>query len=205
MPNVFGLAVFLVTVFPRGHEEEFTSAYLQDPFSMNVILDSVQALFANTFLIGAIQDTSAFGYSTLGLIISVILLPLFYFLFRRDRKLLLTLGVYLLVTFTFYCAIYTGGVRQWGMVFIFFICLLEIRKIGDYKTDWIAWAVVVVFGGFNLIHGVKATYRDIDQPFTNAEMTANYIKENIPEPVPIIAINKFEATPVIGYADRKFL
>jgi hypothetical protein len=31
-----------------------------------------------------------------------------------------------------------------------------------------------------------------------------FIKEKIPEKVPIVAINKFEATPVIGYARRNF-
>ena len=45
---------------------------------------------------------------------------------------------------------------------------------------------------------------DINIPFTNAKVVGEFIEAKVPEKVPVVAINKFECTPVIGYAKRKF-
>jgi hypothetical protein len=89
------------------------------------------------------------------------------------------------------------------MGFVFFISLLEIRNI-DFRKEWLASLLLSISGFFNMIYGMKAMREEVRLPFTNAEKTGLFIKEKVPVRVPVVAINKFEATPVIGYAERKF-
>lgn len=39
-------------------------------------------------------------------------------------------------------------------------------------------------------------------PFSNAEAAGAFIKEKVPQEVPVVVINKFETAPVGAYADR---
>lgn len=123
--------------------------------------------------------------------------------FKPHKKLILTFGFFVVMMMSFSFFIFLGGIRQWGMGFVFFIAMLEIRGY-DIKKEWLAGAIIGVFCLFNVIHGVKAVKEDIKIPFTNAEKTGWFIRDKIPPRVPVVAINKFEATPVVGYADRKF-
>ena len=200
----FGFLVFVLTVYPRGNEDDFSRAYLQEPFSVDVLLNSFQGNFANTYLIGSISDTSAEGWTIVGLILSLIVLIGLVSVFWQRKKLLLTWGLFALGFYLFNVVIYSGGVRQWGMIFIFFICLLSLYDLKLEKKDWLMISLVSIFGLFQLVHGAKAIHFDATKPFTNAKAAGEFIKEKVPAEVPVVAINKFENTPVLAYAERKF-
>ena len=55
-----------------------------------------------------------------------------------------------------------------------------------------------------IVHNGRAFYKDFHSPFSNAIHAGAFIKEKVPDQVPIVAINKFEAAPVVGYAGRPF-
>ena len=53
-----------------------------------------------------------------------------------------------------------------------------------------------------MIQGIKALITDAQIPFSNAQEVGRFIKENIPDNVPVVVINKFETAPVGAYAGR---
>ncbi len=200
----FGFLIFVLTVYPRGNEEDFSRAYLQEPFSIDVLLNSFQGNFANTYLIGSISDTNAEGWSLIGLILSLVVLLGLVSVFWNRKKLLLTWALFAIGFYLFNVIIYSGGVRQWGMIFIFFICLLSLYDLKLEKENALMLSMVSIFALFQIVHGVKAIYFDATKPFTNAKSAGEFIKEKVPAEVPVVAINKFENTPVLAYAERKF-
>lgn len=197
-----GLLFFIISVFPRsaGHVGKTSSKQLG---IWDKVLTSFQGNLSNTYTIGSTNDTFTYGWNALGLLFSLFCLVAIYFLFRNHKTLRNTFFIYLAMMISFSILFFLGGIRQWGMGFVFFIVLLELRGLDIKKEMWAA-AIVAVFAGFNIVHNIKAITEEIRLPFTNALAAGQFIKEKIPERVPIVAINKFEATPVIGYADRKF-
>jgi len=171
-------------------------------------------MFANTFWIGSIPDTNVFGVSGFGLVLSVIVLASLIFFFRKEKNLLWTLLFFVIGYFVFLITIYTGGVRQWGTFFIFFLLLLHLyfsknthsggttlsrptttsnpSSKTNRGTTWsrATTGIGLVFLGsilfFQIRYTTLAVQKEYNHPFTNAEMTANFIKEKIPENVPVV-------------------
>ncbi len=201
-----GLVVFIISVFPRESGEELSRAYLSEPFSSEILFRGFQGMFANTFWIGSIPDTNVFGVSNLGLLLSVFVLAGLIFFFRKEKNLLLTLVFFVVGYFVFLITIYTGGVRQWGTFFLFFVMLLSLyfSKKEEKKLDYFQLFFLCSILFFQIRYTTLAVQKEYNHPFTNAQITANFIKEKVPENVPVVAINKFEAAPVVGYANRKF-
>lgn len=222
-----GLAIFMLTVYPRSSGEELSRAYLSEPFSGEILMKGFQGMFANTFWIGAIPDTNVFGTSITGLILSAIVLSGLIFFFRKEKNLLWVMLFFVVGYFVFLVTIYTGGVRQWGTFFIFFMMLLHLyfskqNKKFSHSTStkdkidggtnlnrftisgMISLLFLTSIFFFQIKYTSIAVQKEYRHPFTNAKLAANFIKENVPEKVPVVAINKFEAAPVVGYADRKF-
>jgi hypothetical protein len=142
----------------------------------------------------------------LGVLLSVaVLIGLIYF-FRKEKNLLWTLLFFVAGYFIFLVTIYTGGVRQWGTFFLFLLMLLHLyfSKRKDYQLDIIQLIFLASIFFFQIRYTSLAVQKEYRHPFTNAQLAANFIKEKVPEKVPIVAINKFEAAPVVGYANRKF-
>ncbi len=199
-----GVTIFILTVFPRGNRDDFSRAYVSTFFEKDTMLDAFQGLWANNFLIGSIPDTSANGWSGLGFILSVLVILSMLSIFWKRKNLLFTLGITFFVFYLFAVNVYNGGIRQWGMLFMFFICLMELANFKNLKRHRFFLLPILVFTVFHTIHSVKSFYTDFTQPFTNAQKAGLFLKENVPQNVPIITANKFESTPVIGYADRAF-
>ena len=210
-----GLIVFIISVFPRGSKDDLSRAYLSEPFSGETFFKGFQGMFANTFWIGSIPDTNVFGVSALGMILSlVVLIGLIYF-FKNQKNILFTLLFFVVGYFIFLITIYTGGVRQWGTFYIFFIMLLalffgkpvrqkggkEIQKAG---LDQIQILFLVSILGFQIYYSGLAVQKEYQFPFSNSKLAAEFIQEKVPAEVPIVAINKFEVAPVVGYAGRDF-
>ena len=210
-----GLVVFIISVFPRGSSDDLSRAYLSEPLSGEVFFKGFQGMFANTFWIGSIQDTNVFGVSGLGQIFSLIILGGLVYLFYRDsekeflqKNILFTFLFFTAGYFIFLLTIYTGGVRQWGTYFIFFTLLLHLffEKIESraLKLDYLQIGLLVSVLLFQIRYTVLAVQKEVQFPFSNAKITAEFIQEKVPAEVPIVAINKFEVAPVVGYANRDF-
>ena len=197
-----GLLFFVISVFPRssGHVSKTSAKKLE---FIDKILTSFQGNLSNTYAIGSTNDTFTYGWTSIGLLISMLCLAGIGFVFYKNKILLKTFLMFLAMMIAFSVLFFLGGIRQWGMGFIFFIALLEIRGL-DIKKELLPTLVISVFAIFNIVHNGKAVVEEKNIPFTNAELAGQFIKEKIPEKVPIVAINKFEATPVIGYARRSF-
>ncbi|MEZ4909858.1 MAG: hypothetical protein R2774_03245 [Saprospiraceae bacterium] len=118
--GVIGFFIFLLTVYPResGHITK-TQGHSFNLFEQ--ILASVQGNLANTFFIGSTQDTFTYGYSIIGLLISVLVIVGMYLLFSKNKPLLYTFFSYILVVILFSSFVFFGGIRQWGLGFVFFL------------------------------------------------------------------------------------
>ncbi len=199
-----GIMTFVLTVFPRGNRDDFTRAYNQEIFTSETVLNAFQGLTSNTFLIGLTEDTSRNGYTWLGLLAGIFVLFSLIWSLRNKSIFQLTIAVGFLLFFGFSVLIFNGGVRQWGMFFIFFLCLSHL----SFKTQPMKWSLnyipLLIFGLFLAVHNIRALHMDVTMPFTNAELAGQFIKEKVPSKVPVVSLNKFESTPVIGYAGRTF-
>ena len=200
--TAIGLIIFVISVFPResGHIAKTQGKILT--FG-DRILTSWQGNLTNAFLPGVTPDTSLFGWNMAGILLTAALLAGAWFTFRHDKKILITFALVLAMSFGFSLLFFVGGIRQWGMMAVFFMALLAMTDLKS-ANNLIPFIFIFMLGLVQGIYGIKALQSDINMPFSNARAAGLYIKEKIPEKVPVVAINKFEITPVIGYAKRKF-
>ena len=200
---VAGIIVFIIVVYPRGNTDDFTRAYIQQPFDIGLISSSFQGIFANTFGIGLVQDTKLFGVTSLGIIYSLFSMLMSFFVLRKHSSVWQTWLFFVLGFFIFNIAIFNGGVRHLGMGFVMFAALIELS---DIKIDWreVTTYMVLLLLVPPVIHNVRGVAEELNMPYSNAQKAGLYIKEAIPQNVPVVAINKFETAPVGAYADRAF-
>lgn len=202
-----GLIVFVISVFPRTSQDDLSRAYLSEPLSGATFFKGFQGMFANTFWIGSIPDTNVFGVSGLGLLWSVIVLAGLVYFFKNEKNILYTLIFFVVGYFIFLITIYTGGVRQWGTFFIFFIMLAHLffskKKIRESGLDKIQILFLASILLFQLRYSYLAIQKEVQFPFSNAVLAAEFIQEKVPKEVPLVGINKFEVAPVVGYSNRE--
>ena len=198
-----GLVVFLVTVFPRTTSRNLQAAYTS-PFSSEALGKSFQGNFVNTYLIGLLPDTNVFGVTAIGILVSVVLLAVMIYFFLPSKKVLYTYLFFSFSYFLFCAGIFPGGVRQWGMIYVFFFFSFYLMYQEVSFQNKFRWAVLSFIFIVQFRYLSKAFIREINHPFTNAKEAGIFIREKVPERVPVLAINKFETTPVIGYAARNF-
>ena len=195
-----GVFVFVLTVFPRGTNK--VVGLNTDALLIDNIAHSFQGNFANAFWIGLIPDTNVFGYGAFGLVASLVLLGLVVAFFWRDKGLLVAFLVYMLAAVVFGTYIYQGGVRHWGVNFIFFVGLVELYFRRNGSLSKLQMGLIASFMLCQFYYNYLAIDKDLKYPFSNARITAAFINEKIPTNVPIMAINKFETAPVVAYSGR---
>jgi len=201
---VVGFLVFGISVFPRESGEELAHAYVGKPFGTEVLGTAFQGNWANAFLIGSVPDTNAYGVGLPGLTLSVVVLLGMMWFFRKAGAVAWAFWIFQLVFFLFSALIYTGGVRHWGMILV---CLMLMLQLWSHeKPSWglAEWLILGSVLFFQVRYAGLAVDREVRYPFSNAVAAGTYIKKEIPEGAPVVAINKFEATPVLGYAGRSF-
>jgi hypothetical protein len=197
-----GLLVFFITVYPRASQEELSSAYNAEPLAGETIARAIQGNLANTYWLGSIPDTNVEGVSALGITFSGVVLLALLFFFWRSKSLFWTFVVFQSGFIVFSIFFYVGGVRQWGTSILFFIFLLQLWTYEDQQWRWPRWLVLASIILFQLYYTARALNYEIRYPFSHAKATAAFIDEKVPEDVPLVAINKFQATPVVGYLGR---
>lgn len=203
-----GILFFLISVFPRTSQDDLSRAYLSEPLSGAIFFKGFQGMFANTFWIGSIPDTNVFGVNGMGLIFSLLVLGGLIYFFRKEKNIVITFLFFTIGYFVFLITIYTGGVRQWGTFFIFFLMLLQLffskKNQSKGKLDYLQIGFLISIFLFQIRYTYLAMEKEIRHPFSNAKMTAEFIQKEVPEQAAIVAINKFEIAPVVGYANRDF-
>lgn len=197
-----GFLVFVLSVFPRdfGHIAKTSGQTWQ---GMEKLLAAFQGNLANVYMPGLTNDTFAHGSTAAGMVFSLLILIGLYFIFKSDKAALFSMALFLAAVISFSFLFFLGGIRQWGMGFVFFIALLQLRGL-NWQKEKIITAITAIFCVFNVIYAVRAVKIDFEIPFTNAKEAGIFIKNKVPEKVPIVALNKFDATPVVGYSERKF-
>jgi hypothetical protein len=197
-----GLVAFVVTVYPRDQQEDLAFAYSADPSTLDSWWAAFQGTTANVFFMGILPDTNVFGLSVQGLLLGLLALVLCFYVLRSSRAALTLFLAYWIPTFLFHAIIYNGGLRQWSMVFVVFVLALSIAP-GLLKSRKNLLIAVALFLG-PLYYNGRAIIKEVTMPFSNSLVTGEFIKEKVPESVPVVAINKFECSPVGGYAERAF-
>lgn len=200
-----GLLVFVLTVYPKDIYGDIVRPYNAHSGSLvDSMLAAFQGILANTFTVGVLPDTATFGYSATGLLLSVLLLAALHYLFWQDKAVWITFMTGLLAFWLFFGLVYVGGVRQWGTVLIFFVGCLHLLSLRGGFSDAVRAGILVVFLLAQAIYAGKAVEKEWRHPYSNARETGLFIAEKVPANVPVVAINPFVATPVLGYAGRKF-
>lgn len=201
---LLGLLVFFWTVYPQNHGD------ITRPYNANMgtlgtsALTAFQGIFSNTFLIGILPDTQTFGISALGLVLSGLVLSALLGLFWPVRRVWAVFAVGMLAFMLFHSLIYVGGTRQWGMVFVFFIGCLHLWSLQQPRVGWLALAILAGILAAQLGYSYRGVTKDIRHPYSNARSAGEFIRANVPDKVPVVAVNPFGAAPVSGYAGRKF-
>lgn len=197
-----GLLAFVISVYPRGNEDDFSRAYVQGGFSFEKLQLAFQGMLGNTFGIGFFTDTSFAGYSALGTLLGLLALGLTTYLFAGNKKMQITWLLAAAGFVLFSTLIFNGGVRQWGMLFVLFALLriIQTQHVAATKTQTL---IVVLLCVAPILHNLKAIQQDITLPFSNAKVAGAFMSEKIPENVPIVSLNKFETAAAAAYAGRK--
>lgn len=199
---IVGMLFFIISVFPRssGHiaKTQGKSWDLSEKIGI-----ALQGNLSNTYLIGSTYDTAQYGADSIGMLLSLVVVIGFILIFRKNRNQGLSMLAFIFMMLMFSVLFFSGGVRQWGLGFVMFIAMIELCGWTDLR-DKLSIGVISIFSVFSIVHGAKAVSSDIKIPFTNAKEIGEYIKEKVPANVPVVAMNKFAATPVLGYAGRKF-
>lgn len=202
-----GALLFTITIFPRTNFDNLTRAFNDNTkiSTLDAFYTAFQGLFANTFWIGAMSDTKAFGVNTYGLTLSCVVFLLLTLFFWSNKKLLTIWLLAVLLFMSFSTFIFAGGVRQWGMFYLCFVVLLYINKGERSLLKLDKFLILGSILAFQIFYSVLAFQRDWAYPFSNAAAAGAFIKEKVPNNVLVVAINKFYATPVLGYANRSFI
>ncbi len=199
-----GAILFTLSVFPRGHSDELAHAY--NPTKQSIPTSAGKAfvgMLANTFYIGSLDDVNVTGVTSGGILISVLCLILLSLLFFRQKSLFVTYLFFLLSFFLFSSIFYSGGIRQWGIGFVFFIFCLELLFFNRKAMNWFRAAIILPILFFQMRYSYLAFLKDYNNPFSNAKEAAEFLDQNVPDGAVILAINEFQCTPVVGYLNSK--
>jgi hypothetical protein len=197
-----GMLFFVLSVFPRSLDHISKTQGKAWSFSDKIGI-SFQGNLSNTYLIGSTPDTASYGATMIGLMLSLATIVGLWLVLRKKPSALMAMALFVTMMVGFGILFFVGGVRQWGIGFVALIGFVELTQL-ELKRDWIQHGILSIFAVFSIIHGFKAIKTDSEIAFTNAKRTGEFIQLKVPEKVPVIALNKFEATPVIGYTGRKF-
>jgi hypothetical protein len=127
-------------------------------------------------------------------------------IFRRDRNLLLLMGLTLSFGILFADIVYVGRVRHWGISFISFLICLWIQKVrraeaGDpAAASWSRWTYALL--GVSAVAGILATASSWYRPYSQAKAAAAWIKTHEPGNVALVGQPDVSFATVAEELDR---
>lgn len=201
-----GLLVFVLALFPGEGQAQSNAIHQLTDLEIGFFIKAFQAVMVNSFWLGTV-DTVYKGVSLWGIVLSILILAGIIITINKDKKVLFTYLAFITMMYLFTAIFYLGGPRQWGMHVVFYVAILNLFLATTGKknfniTGTLLVVSVIVFLG---IHNYKILKQEKAYMYSNSILAGRYIKAHIPEDAPVYAVNKYYSTPVIGYADRKFL
>lgn len=165
---------------------------------------AVQGIFGHAFWPGIASAESRTGTSGAGLVLVILTIVSLIFLFRHTWRVGLVFGLYGFIVLYFAATTYSGGMRQWGMTFIFFMaCIFMIYSRHKWTSKVPEWILILILS-VQFYFGFIALFDEVRHPFTNAEKAGTYIRQEVRPEIPIVGISPFNVAAASGYADRIF-
>ena len=196
-----GALCFVLSVYPRKSTDELSFAYTDGYLSVDNWMKAFQGISTNALIPGILPDTNVYGVTVLGLLIGSVVLSVAFYIFKNHRSILLFFFSFWIASLLFHSMIYPGGLRQWSVVAIVFMLALLMKN--NLESNRITTYLTMLFLLPGVMYGLRAHYKDVTMPFTNAREAGMFIQQKVPANVPVVAINKFECAPVGGYAERR--
>lgn len=122
------------------------------------------------------------------------------FIFRTDLDILALFGLAVAGILTFSYLVHTGGARQFGMMFVAFVCCLWLQRARGRALSGLA----VVLLAINALAGVGAAVSAELRPFSQAAHTAQWIREQGLTDAMWIGVPDNAASAVAGHLARPF-
>lgn len=120
------------------------------------------------------------------------------------KRLLILFTIYTSLVLFFASTTYSGGLRQWGMAYVFFMVCVFMMDFSLIKKNQSVLLALLLILISHSIYNVIAVRDSIRFPFTNARLTGLYIQSKLPPSAPIVGISPFNTAAASGYADRMF-
>ena len=121
---------------------------------------------------GIFWGVSAAAHNTLFALGVPLVLAAYWFIFRRNRNLLLLVGTVCLLMTTIGFVVYHGSVRHFGMTFLAFLLGLWMLRATRQAIAWPAYVLL----GLTAIGGVVAAIGSWQRPFSQSGATAIWLK-----------------------------
>ena len=165
---------------------------------------AMQGIFGHSFWLGIASANSRGGTSGTGLGLMVVTLGAVFYMFKHSWRVALVFGLYGLVVLYFAATTYSGGMRPWGMTFMFFMaCIFMIYSRHQWASRLSEWILILILS-VQLYFGFIALFDEFQHHFANAEKAGTYIRQEVRPEIPIVGISPFNVTAASGYADRIF-
>ncbi len=196
-----GTLLFYLQVQPSEEISPLIEKELRTTF--RILSDPFQSLTLNTFMPGFTETVFREEPGVISLLLAAGLLYGVMSLFKIKRRLFLP---FILVFILFYCFgvfYFLGGVRNWGLIYIFTLCLLFLKT--SEVSDWKEYIVLSVIFLFQFIHGANVILSDVTGKFSNSRDAGEFIAQEIPEEVPVIGLNKAYCVALTGYSERSLI
>lgn len=111
-------------------------------------------------------------------VVGLLLLPVLWggiiWLFRRDGRALLVLGLTAAGAVVFGQLIYPGWMRHWGITFVAFVVALWMQRSWRPQPSWLAVALL----WFGALAGGAALTREAARPFSYAGAAAQWLRDH---------------------------
>ncbi len=131
--------------------------------------------------------------------VSLIVLAMVYFAFRRRTSLLLLIGVAIAGGTALEHLVYPGSERHFGLVFLAFVAGVWILRASDASP--LAWTIYVLLG-ISALSSVWAVIGSWKHPFSNDKRAAEWMIANHLDRMPFVAEEDTSAIGVAEYLHR---
>lgn len=165
--------------------------------------DPFQSLTLNTFYPGLTNTVFRSEPGVISLLAGLIILIGLATVFINERKLLFAFISAFVLFYLFGALFFLGGVRNWGLLFVFYSTLLLLSRQGDFS--WKGYTILASIMLVNFIHGSNALLSDITGKFSNARNAGVFIASEIPVNIQVIGLNKAFCVGLTGYSGRPLI
>jgi hypothetical protein len=163
-----------------------------------------QGFLGHAFLPGILPAATKKGISGEGLFLAVAGIASILFIFRQHKHQLLAIVFYIFWVVYFAATTYSGGMRQWGMLYVFVMAMIFLQfsqqKTSQKWTQMLVYILLIL----HIIYGVRAVWDEIRYPFTNAKKTAHYMTSSLNPNIPVVGISPFNVAAPSGYSGITF-